>query len=206
MSIRKKVIMKKIFIIALASLLLFGCSSEPAQTSSKPTEKIDVSTLNILDLGAETADMSGYTLLTDTKHVFKKITMEESIRLFEEKGSGLIYYGHDQCAFCQQAVPVLNNAARQMGVDIYYVDVYSKDGYSEEIYAKLVDIIKDHLKVVDGVPTFYVPQVFVIKDGEIVGEHLSLVDSYNINEDGDMNEKQRNELKKIYIEIIEKLR
>lgn len=197
--------MKKILILGLTALMLFGCSAKPAETN-QTTEKIDTTTLNILDMGTESADMSGYTLLTDSKHVFKKITMEDSIRLFEEKGSGVVYYGYIGCPFCQQAVPVLNNAARQMGVDIYYVDVKSQEGNSDEIYAKLIEHIKDFLQVEDGEPVFYVPQVFVVKDGQIVGDHLSLVESYDISKGKDMNESQRNELKKIYLDMIEKLR
>lgn len=197
--------MKKLSILILSVLLLTGCTAKINQDATSSIEKIDTTTLNTLDLNATTADMSGYTLLTDTKHVFKQITMEESIRMFEEDGSGVLFYGYKDCGFCQQAVPVLNNAARQMGVDIYYVDVKASEGNSPEIYAKLVDEVEDHLKEENGEKAFYVPQVFVVKDGEIVGEHLSLIDSYDINS-GDMNEKQRNDLKKIYVQEIDKLR
>lgn len=197
--------MKKILTLVLTAFLLFGCSTTPTGGSSAK-EKIDVSTLNILDLNTTDADMSGYTLLTDTKHVYKKITLEESIRLFEEKGSGVIYYGYNSCPFCQQAVPVLNNAAREEGLDIYYVDVMSDEGNSEEAYNTLVDHIKDFLIKEEGEPVFYVPQVFVIKDGEIVGDHLSLIESYDISLGKDMDESQRNELKKIYIDMMNKLR
>lgn len=197
--------MKKILILLLSVFLLAGCTAKINQDSTSSIEKIDLTALNVLDLNATTADMSEYTLLTDTKHVFKQITMEESIRLFDEKGSGILFYGYKQCGFCQQAVPVLNNAARQMGVDIYYVDVKSTDGYSTEIYERLVTKVADHLSEENGQKMFYVPQVFVVKDGEIVGQHLSLIDSYNIDT-GDMNEKQRNDLKKIYVQEIDKLR
>lgn len=199
--------MKKIITLVLTLLVLVGCSTgTPTDKTDKTTEKIDVSTLNILDFNNEQADMSGYELLTDTKHVYKQITMEDSIRLFTEKGSGVVYYGYLGCPFCQQAVPVLNNAARQMGVDIYYVDVMSPEGTSDEITAELIDHIKDFLVEEEGEPVFYVPQVFVIKDGEIVGDHLSLVDSYDISEGDDMNESQRTELRNIYLEMIGKLR
>ncbi|MEF9919477.1 hypothetical protein [Anaerorhabdus sp.] len=198
--------MKKILTLVLTAFLLFGCSATPAENGGSNKEKIDVSTLNILDLEQKDADMSGYTLLTDTKHVFKEITLKESIRLFEEKGSGIVYYGYVGCPFCQQAVPVLNNAARQEGLDIYYVDVTSSEGNSEEDANLLIEYIKDHLLEEEGEPIFYVPQVFVVKDGVIVGDHLSLVEDYDISLGKDMNETQRNELKKIYLDMINKLR
>lgn len=197
--------MKKLLVLLLSVSLLAGCTAKINQDSTNSIQKIDVSTLNILDLNATTADMSDYTLLTDTQHVFKQITMEESLRLFDEKGSGVLFYGYKQCGFCQQAVPVLNNAARQMGVDVYYVDVKSQEGNSSEIFEQLINRVEDHLAEENGQKMFYVPQIFVIKDGEIVGEHLSLIDSYDINS-GDMNEKQRNDLKKIYVQEIDKLR
>lgn len=197
--------MKKILTLVLTAFLLFGCSTTPTGGSSTK-EKIDVSTLNILDLNTTDADMSDYTQLTDTKHVFKEISMEESIRLFEEGGSGVLYYGYSHCPYCQRAVPVLNNAAREEGLDIYYVDVTAEENQNSAVSEKLIGYIQDFLKKEEGEPIFYVPQVFVVKDGEIVGDHLSLVDSYNINEQEDLNEEQRKELKKIYIDMMDKLR
>ena len=194
----------KVLVAVLSIFLLFGCS-KPVETNSGNNGKIDVTTLNTIDFGAEKADMSGYELLTDSNHAFKAITLEDSIRFFEEDGSGVVYYGYRDCPFCQQAAPVINNAARDMGVDVYYVDVTSPEGNTEENYNTLINHIKDFLKVEDGEPVFYVPQVFVVKDGVIVGDHLSLIDSFDLSKGEDMNEDQQKELKNIYIDMIKKL-
>lgn len=194
----------KVLVAVLSIFLLFGCA-KPVENGTNSNKKIDVSTLNILEFDAEKADMSGYELLTDENHVFKSITLEDSIRLFDEKGSGVVYYGYRDCPFCQQAAPVINNAARDMGVDIYYVDVTSSEGRSDESYDVLVNHIKDFLKIEDGEPVFYVPQVFVIKDGVIVGDHLSLVESFDMSKGENMSESQQKELKNIYVDMIKKL-
>ena len=51
----------------------------------------------------------------------------------------------------------------------------------------------------------YVPEVVAIKDGEIVGHHLSLVDSFDGSKQNEMNEDQKSELQNIYVELIKKL-
>ena len=64
---------------------------------------------------------------------------------------------------------------------------------------------KVNLTVEDGEPVMYVPEVVAIKDGKIVGHHLSLVDSFDSSVQNEMNEDQKLELINIYLDMIKKL-
>lgn len=190
--------MKKLMVsILLGCLLLQGCTSG----KNKP---LDTSKMTMIDIASAPADMSGYHLLKDTQHMYEATTIKEFLRVFKEKGTAVVYFGYVGCPFCEQAVPVLNEVAKEKEMKVYYISVDHK--FSDEEYDEFIENTKDFLrKDKDGNPEFYVPQVFTIKDGVIVGSHLSLVDSYN-TKDGNLTQSQHDELKQIYVDMFEKLR
>ena len=75
---------------------------------------------------------------------------------------------------------------------------------STEIYNQLVDQIKEILpQDENGNYNFQIPEVIAVKDGKIVGHHLSLVDDFTLtDEEAQMSDEQQAELKKIYAEMI----
>lgn len=207
----------KLILAGVMSLTLAACkpnlnidASAPAEASSAPEYTIT----NSVDLVTSEADMTGYQWLYDTDPPFVETTFQESIRMFTEKGSGILYYGRTNCPWCQRAVPVLDEVAQETGVTIYYIDASqplatAADGSvdatkSQEVYQELLGYISPILeKDEDGKPAFQIPEVIGVKNGEIVGHHLSLVDSFSLDsEDAQMNDEQVAELKDIYRRII----
>ena len=207
----------KLILAGMLSLTLAACkpnlnidTSATAQASSAPEYTIT----NSVDLVTSEADMTGYQWLYDTDPPFVETTFQESIRMFTEKGSGILYYGRTNCPWCQRAVPVLDEVAKETGVTIYYIDAQqplatAADGSvdaakSQEVYQELLSYISPILeKDEDGEPAFQIPEVIGVKNGEIVGHHLSLVDSFSLDsEDAQMNDEQVAELKDIYRRII----
>lgn len=207
----------KLILAGVMSLSLAACkpnlnidASATAQASSAPEYTIT----NSVDLVTSEADMTGYQWLYDTDPPFVETTFQESIRMFTEKGSGILYYGRTNCPWCQRAVPVLDEVAKETGVTIYYIDAQqplatAADGSvdaakSQEVYQELLSYISPILeKDEDGEPAFQIPEVIGVKNGEIVGHHLSLVDSFSLDsEDAQMNDEQVAELKDIYRRII----
>lgn len=207
----------KLILAGVMSLTLAACkpnlnidTSATAQASSAPEYTIT----NSVDLVTSEADMTGYQWLYDTDPPFVETTFQESIRMFTEKGSGILYYGRTNCPWCQRAVPVLDEVAKETGVTIYYIDAQqplatAADGSvdaakSQEVYQELLGYISPILeKDEDGKPAFQIPEVIGVKNGEIVGHHLSLVDSFSLDsEDAQMNDEQVAELKDIYRRII----
>ncbi|MDY6282959.1 MAG: hypothetical protein SPL40_07905 [Erysipelotrichaceae bacterium] len=207
----------KLILAGVMSLTLAACkpnlnidASATAEASSAPEYTIT----NSVDLVTSEADMTGYQWLYDTDPPFVETTFQESIRMFTEKGSGILYYGRTNCPWCQRAVPVLDEVAQETGVTIYYIDASqplatAADGSvdatkSQEVYQELLGYISPILeKDKDGKPAFQIPEVIGVKNGEIVGHHLSLVGSFSLDsEDAQMNDEQVAELKDIYRRII----
>ena len=189
--------MKKIVLILTALLTLVSCG--------KQEQEIDktVTITNSVELNTYDADMSGYKWLYDSEPAFTEITLEESIRIFKEKGSGILYYGYAGCPWCERAVPILNKVAKETGVTVYYINVHFQT--TMKAYNELMTYISPILeKDSEGEPVFKVPEVIAVKDGEITDHHLALVEDFKIeNDDSQMSDSQKKELEDIYLNLIQ---
>lgn len=207
--------MKKWMKMAAVLFLTAGCGKPlTPQESPDATTKPEYTFTNPVPLETSPADMSGYYWLYDPSPAFTEISFADSIRMFTEKGTGLLYYGRTNCPWCQRAVPILDEAAQEMGITVYYIDAarplaVGEDGAidtkrANEIYNQLVEQIKEILKEDEnGGYNFQIPEVIAVKNGKIVGHHLSLTDDFSLtNEDEQLNDDQKAELKKIYEDMI----
>ena len=184
--------MKKGLIALLAAFLLTGCGRTQSATITNP-----------ITLNTTTADMSGYTQLTDNDLAFTAITIKESLRMFDEKGSGIIYYGMPYCDYCQAAVPELNTAAKTMGVTVYYVDV--TNATADDSYEDLKKALESTFKTnTSGQKDFMIPEVIAVKNGVIVDSHLSITSDYktDYSKAVSLSETQKLELQNIYKELM----
>lgn len=170
-------------------------------------KKYDKSTFKYIDedLMAVSVDMSAYQGFTDSNHVFKRITFKEALRFFDEQATGIVYYGYSSCPFCVQVVPVLNQVAKEYGLTVYYVDVHGEDKISDADLDRFLELADEFLEHEDGKAQFYVPQVFVFVNGEIIGSHLSAVDSYDPSM-GNMTSAQVKELTNIFKKMLKPLK
>ena len=107
----------------------------------------------------------------DNRFVFASAS--EVLEKFES-GSGLIFLGFQQCPWCQQLAPIVDEAAKAEGLDkIYYLDIRHARETNDDTYKKLVEKLKPHLRTDEnGQPRVYVPDVTALKDGHIVGHFL----------------------------------
>lgn len=120
--------------------------------------------------------------------------------------TGVIYLGFPSCPWCRNIIPVLFEVAKENDIDtIYYANPREiKDNH--ENYQKLKDILNDYLEVNDeGEKTLYVPDVYFVKDGKIVGNHLSSVDSQD-DPYVSLTLEQVLELKNIYQDLFNKIK
>ena len=188
--------MKKIVLILTALLTLVSCGKQEQEVDKT------VTITNSVELNTYDADMSGYKWLYDSEPAFTEITLEESIRIFKEEGSGILYYGYVGCPWCERAVPILNKVAKETGVTVYYINVHFQT--TMEAYNELMTYISPILeKDSEGEPVFKVPEVIAVKDGEITDHHLALVEDFKIeNDDSQMSDSQKKELEDIYLNLI----
>jgi len=166
-----------------AVCLLSGCGSSGPVTITSSVE-----------LKSAKADMSEYYLLEDSDHVFLEVSEEEALRLYEEGGSGIVFYGSSDCFYCNRAVVELNAAAKELEVSVYYVDVYRGD-LTEEVRERTESYLS--ATYVNG--RFTIPEVVAVKDGKITDSHVSLLKSKT---EETLTESQKRELQKIYRDLI----
>ena len=193
--------MKKILTCLLAVVLLAGCFNK---TESKKNTSSDTLTItNKVSLTSTKADMKGYKWIRNDVADFQLISLKESLRMFEEGGTGILYYGYDECAWCNRAVPELNEVAKELNLTIYYVDASAK--VEKDDYKKLLEYIDPVLKVnSSGEKGFYVPAVIGVKNGKLVDYHVSLLDSFELSKDDpnkQLSDAQKQELQDIYRNI-----
>ena len=189
--------MKKIVLILTALLTLVSCGKQEQEVDKT------VTITNSVELNTYDADMSGYKWLYDSEPAFTEITLEESIRIFKEEESGILYYGYVGCPWCERAVPILNKVAKETGVTVYYINVHFQT--TMEAYNELMTYISPILeKDSEGEPVFKVPEVIAVKNGEITDHHLALVEDFKIeNDDSQMSDSQKKELEDIYLNLIQ---
>lgn len=115
---------------------------------------------------------AAYSRVTDDNR-FIFASAGEVLEKFES-GSGLIFLGFQQCPWCQQLAPIVDEAAKAEGLDkIYYLDIRHARETNDDTYKKLVEKLKPHLRTDEnGQPRVYVPDVTALKDGHIVGHFL----------------------------------
>lgn len=140
------------------------------------------------------------------KKIKAKIPFDNNVTYVKEKdlesvltsGNRVIYFGYTTCPWCRNIVSPLVEVINDNNLDkLYYVDVHSVNAKS------VYNILDEYLEFDnDGNKRLYVPDVYFIKDGEIVYHHLGSVDSYKDAFKG-MNNKQLKELKSIYQEGVD---
>ncbi len=169
--------MKKIFSILMVLLVLTGCAE-------KKTTLEDLKTIP--------NDMMSYETMIEPSNRFLELSFEEALRLFEEKGSGILLISRPSCPHCLNAVPVLHEVAEEHDLMIYYVDC--SKGFENQHLEKLEVYAANVL----GARGVLVPIVFSIINGEALGKHIGTV----AEEDGLLTEEQKKETKEIYEKLL----
>ncbi len=127
----------------------------------------------------------GYFLLfnneeTDSEKFSKEYDMEENVFVYRnideiikilENGTGIVYLGFPECPWCKAYVKILNEVAKEEGIEkIYYYDILEDRSNNTEKYQKIVSILNDNLLYdEEGNHKIYVPDVTFVLNGEIIG-------------------------------------
>lgn len=165
--------------------------------------------MNICGFECSEADMSEYSSLEGSNHVFLDANYEEALEMLKKEAfSGVLYFGYPSCPWCEEAIPLMNEAAKSSNLDIYYVNKKSdfniKHPELEEEIVKILDAAYGLEKNKDGNPHLYVPEVVVIKNGKILQHHLGTFDAHDATE-RKMTENERIQLKDIYLKMFKEI-
>lgn len=197
--------MRKTIALILTLTLLVGCGKKTSSSSSD----------NSLKLTTYQADYSGYQFLSDQTPPFSAIKIQESIRLFDEKGTGILVYSYDTCPWCNRALPILASVAENEKATVYYVDVQEKEFLSldteekNEITQQLFTKIDSTLQVNNGKKGMRVPLVIAVKDGNIVDYHIGVISDFKLDtsklDEYQLSDQQVEEVKEIYEKMFEEI-
>ena len=138
----------------------------------------------------------------------QEMSIDESISFFEEKKSGILYFGFSVCPWCQDVVPILKEVSEEEGVLVHYVPTrYGKEKeykhtYSQEQKEKLTKYLFKYMSEnEDGELTLYVPLVVCVEDGVVIDGHVGTVEEHDAHERKITEEEievVRNEYKKMF--------
>nr|HPN60740.1 hypothetical protein [Bacilli bacterium] len=123
-----------------------------------------------------------YPMLNGINHVFEKSTYQEVTKaLTVASGVQVVLFSYNphfyECPFCLAVMPIINDAALKMGIEkILYLDIYEMRKNNTTEYQLLLGYLDNKvgdLIVRDGVKKLIVPDLYVVKDGEIAAHHIA---------------------------------
>lgn len=179
--------MKKLLcIFAIAGLLLTGCSVKPIEEVTD-AEKF-----------AQEYEIS-------KKNPFQYITAEEAIKMLEE-GTGILYFGFPECPWCQASIKIWADVFESKNIkQVYYYNPKEIREQNTEEYKKIIELTKDYLfEDADGNPRLFVPDMFFIKDGKIIG-HNNDMSTMSGNPEEYLTKEKKEELRQEYLKLVVKL-
>lgn len=139
------------------------------------------------------------------KNTIKNVNEDEILSILEEK-TGIVYFGFPTCPWCRNIIGVLTELANEKNITIYYFNPQNIRNESNGTYQKLVKKLDSYLdKDENGNKVLYVPDVYFVKDGKIIGHHLGSLDEQT-NPYESLTKEQEFELKEIYLNYINKLK
>lgn len=173
--------MKKILLYSLIiTLLLTGCGSK------KEKKTINEDAVKFKEEYESLNNKEDYLEVSiKEKNPIVYSSLDEIIDIMENK-SGLIYLGYPESNSCRDSLPVLLEAANQVGLNkIYYLNI--KNINSDKASEEKINKLKEYVNSFDGI------NVIFVKDKENIGTISSLDEDFK-----SMDEEEKDELLKVY--------
>src|SRR5690606_27788076 len=123
-----------------------------------------------------------YAMFKDKEHVYVKADYKEVYNaLTNSKDLQIILFAYDPdlyvCPYCMQVLPILNEVALEEEVkEILYLDIRTVRVERPEEHLALVNYIDeqvDDLEIRNSLLEIVVPDIYVVKDGKILGHHIA---------------------------------
>ena len=87
-----------------------------------------------------------------------------------KNGTGVVYMGFPECPWCQAYVKMLNETAKEKGMEkIYYLNIKNDREKNTKEYQEIVELLRGKLAYTDeGKEKVYVPYVAFVVNGKII--------------------------------------
>jgi thiol-disulfide isomerase/thioredoxin len=205
----EKTILKKFYVVLASTLMMLsGCTNEQIQetdTAAETQENTKAACSEESTVCEPEADSESEE--TKEEDQMTSMTMDEAIQFFEEKKSGVLYFGFESCPWCIEAKPVLLEAGESYEGSIYYIITRDEDKnrlYNDEQKEEIIPYIGDYMSENEnGELTLYVPLVLVVKDGVVIDGHEGTFEDHDAHE-RTMTQEEIDELYQIYSNLFTK--
>lgn len=161
---------------------------------------------SLLTACKEDSIMMDYPGLTDKKHIFEEINVDELLKMINEDETFVAVLGFPECPWCRAIMPHLNDAGKEEGLkEIYYVNILEMREETSSDHAKYLEL-KEYLDICVDKEKDRVnaPTTIGVKCGELTDYNLDTVASHvkEENELPPLTDEQVLELKEILKRII----
>lgn len=117
----------------------------------------------------------------------KQISEQDVVELFET-GTGVLLFSFPDSEWCQEMMPLLNDEALELEVEVFYFNVASIREDNTDNYQLMYEEILDYVKFTEYDPLLYdqiyVPTLVKIENGHIVDFHLGTTTDHVMTSDG----------------------
>ena len=147
---------KKIYLISIILLILIVATLFFIFNNKKSNEENDNKVF-----------ASEYGITEDNVYVYR--TLEEINKILEN-GTGLVYLGFPECPWCRGYIPIINEVAKEQGLDkIYYFNIKKDREDNSKLYQKTVELLGYNLRYDnEGNRRIYAPSLIAVKNGKVV--------------------------------------
>lgn len=106
------------------------------------------------------------------ENIFMYSNTTEVINILKN-GTGVIFFAFPECKYCETYASILNETAKETGIDkIYYLNILNDRKSETKDYITITNLLKDYIICDDeGNKRIYSPDVTIVKNGKIIGHN-----------------------------------
>ena len=152
----------------------------------------------------ETKNLSDEYTSLPKDNLFVYRDSDEIIKILKN-GTGIVFLGFPECKWCQAYVPILDEVAKEEGVEkIYYYNILEDRKENNKTYKEMVKLLKKYLDFdEEGNERIFVPEVAFVVKGLIVASdnETSLISGETTPEEywTDSKKQETKEKLRVYI-------
>lgn len=175
-------------------LALEACGYYTGKAVEPKTEEKVAACFSDDDSCQKSNDQSG------TETVFERISFQDAIHDFENSASGIYYFGFENCPWCQEVEPLIEEESKISGQTVHYIQTRDENGerlYTDEEKEQILPYLEDYMSHNEesGEWTLYVPLLVRIEEGRAVNGHVGTVEGHDAHE-RKMTEEESREVKR----------
>ena len=120
------------------------------------------------------ADMSKYkTYSSEMDNMYINYTVKQLDKDINDKKSRIVYFGFNDCPYCNDLLPILTDINSHFKQEIYYIDTRKNPDWKSNLDIDDYDLLLTHIgkylnKDEDNKLHLYVPTIIFINEGKII--------------------------------------